>query len=101
MPGDEEVILDVLAPVDSEPGGVLRLMDELLDPIRCPVDCVCKDSGILMGDLERDAADGACDDGFAFPEPFGNGEAKTFLQRFLQDDRRSALERVDLDIACR
>src|SRR5581483_436224 len=54
--------------------------------------------GVAMGDLERDAADGARDDGLRLPEGLRDRETEALAERLLDDDGRRALERVDLDV---
>src|SRR5262249_16827702 len=53
---------------------------------------------IAVRDLQRDPADGAGDHRLALPERFRDGEPESLAQRLLQDDRRGALDRVDLDV---
>src|SRR5258707_85328 len=45
-------------------------------------------------DLMPDAADISADDGRTLPHCFGDGEAKTFAGRLLQDDSGMTLQRI-------
>ena len=53
-------------------------------------------AGQLMNDLVRNAAYSAGYGRLPFPKRFGHGQAKTFLDRLLDDDGGRPLQRIDL-----
>jgi len=50
-------------------------------------------------ELKRDATGCACYNRRSFPEGLGDDQSETLAQRFLDDDVREALKRIDLDVA--
>src|SRR5262249_10975904 len=100
MSREQEVLAYVLTTVLPESPCEVGRIQQLLDPVRRPLDRVREDPRVAVRDLERDAADGARDDGLGLPERLRHGESEPLAQALLQNDRRGALQRVDLDV-CR
>src|SRR5947208_7146272 len=98
---DEERAPHVLPAGGAHPGDQLRIVEEMADPERRALDRVARVARHVGDDLLREAARVAADHGLAFPHRLGGAELEPRADRFLQDDRRRALERVDLTMRLR
>src|SRR5262245_48610311 len=55
---DQEVLLDVLVALIAKPGGDVRVREEIADLVGRSLNRMGQQSGVLVDDLDRDAADG-------------------------------------------
>src|SRR5256886_11128514 len=98
VPGDEEVLADVLASGRGHPlseSGVAQQVEAARGAFLGTRDEVTRNAVL---DLDDDAADLPGDDGDAFPERFRDNEADSFAERLLDHDLGGALERVHLAV---
>lgn len=94
--GDEEVLSHVLMPIFTKLSRKVGIGKQEPDLVCRALRGVAKHARLLVNDLCRNAANGRSDYGFLLPEPFRHCETETFSQAFLDDNRRSALQGVDL-----
>ena len=96
--GKQEVVADVFPAVFAELFGVLGGVEKLFYREGSAFDGMAEQAGMFMRHLQRNATDGGGDDGLCLPEGLGDGQAKTFLEGFLDYDVGGPLEGVDFDI---
>lgn len=78
-----------------------RVVQEVADPKRRPLDRMHDESGHFVDDLCGDPARSAANDRLAFPHGFRDGHPKTLLEGFLDHDCGGALKRVDFSVGFR
>src|SRR3990172_3348728 len=101
MPGYEKIVEDVFSAVRAELGGVFGRADELPDPVSRSLYGVRQNTRVFVGDLQRYASNRPRNSRLCLPQRLGYGQTKALSQRLLEDDGRSPLQRVDLNVAGR
>src|ERR1700739_444274 len=94
---DQEIFLYVLVAAFAQTSGNIRMGEQERNLVSGAFEGMGEQAGMLMNDLSRDSTDSGGDHGFLFPESFGNGEAETFAEAFLDDDGGGALEGVHFE----
>ena len=95
--GYEEIFLYVLVAAFAETGGDIGVRKQETNLVGGAFDGVGEKARVFVDDLGGNAADSGSDDRFLFPEGFGDGEAETFAEAFLDDDGGGALQCIDFE----
>ena len=72
----EEIVTDAVFRVTADISAHIGIAEELRYALSSLLGRIHQESGHLIFNLKPDPADVAADHGFAFPHPFGNGQAK-------------------------
>src|SRR5260221_7616315 len=91
----KEVLTDALPPILSQPLRIVRLIQQVPEPVRGTFDRMSQYPGELVADLNGQAADGSGDHRLLLPDPLRHGQPEPFTNRLLQDDGGGSLNCVD------
>src|SRR6266487_2788896 len=82
----QEMLADKLMTDPSHALAFVGIAQQVANPIGGTFRGMDQETGMIVVDLQGDAAAGAADHRLAFPKRFRHRQAKTFLHRLLQDD---------------
>jgi hypothetical protein len=95
--GDQEIFLYVVVATFAETPCNIRVGEQETNLVGSAFHGVSEQAGMIVDDLGGDSTNGGSDHGFLFPKGFGDGEAESFAQAFLDDDGGSALQGVHFE----
>src|SRR5579863_3919772 len=95
--GNQEMFADVLVAVRSKSLGKLAMGKQKANLIGGPFNRVRQQAGMLVNHLPGNTAHRRGHYRLLLPQSLGNGKPEPLAQTLLNDHRRGALERVDLE----
>ena len=95
LAGEQKVFPDELPRLYSHLIAQRLVMEQEPDAVRRTFGRADQEAGVVVHQLQPDAAGVAADDRLAFPEAFGDRKPETFTGGFLDNDVCQPLQRID------
>src|SRR5882724_496979 len=92
---DKEIFLHMVMAVLAQLRRDFRVREQESNLVRRAFYGMREQAGVLVNDLNRNAAHRRSHHRFFLPQRLGNSKAEAFAQAFLNDNRRSRLQRID------